>query len=286
MLAGLLLTSATPSQPAAASPAWALQTRNPLACRSVVDELNFTNYWLGPSFEGLDLTAVLRLCGGSHNEISYIYGDCTPQGGGCSTPLEIQVYPSALRNKEMYASGPPGFPSRLSEDQTIDGVPATNYHGHLEVYYPDSTVVIFGDAAPKDYVASFLVEGPSRLAQLSEHGLAFDSQCLDDARGCTADRSSETLEHLAWVFLWVLPLGAPFVAALLIGRLRLLVVPLLEWLLIFLGLYSGWWGNGVGESWQFAMGFLMLVGVAIVGAGLALRWLTLSIARSRRRRLA
>lgn len=64
-----------------------------LPCTSVNQELNFSNYWLGPSFEGLELTAVLRSCGGGgrSNSIDYFYGDCTPQGGGCAVPLEIQV---------------------------------------------------------------------------------------------------------------------------------------------------------------------------------------------------
>lgn len=163
---------------------------------------------------------------------------------------------------ELPPGAPAGIPEMTGTDETIEGVPATRYQGHFEVYYSDTTVVIFGDAAPKDYVAGFLVEGPSRLSLLAEHGLYFDTECLDDIHGCQADRSrtSESTEHLVWVlFVWVLPLLVPFVAVLFIGRIWLLLIPLVEWPLIFLGLYMGWWGFGVGELWQLALVMWMLV---------------------------
>lgn len=40
--------------------------------------------------------------------------------------------------------------------------------------------------------------------------------------------------------------------------------------LYFLGLKESWWGNGVGDQWQWAMLFLILLGVMALAAGAAL----------------
>ena len=250
-LAGLLVALGSAAPGFAETSESGSQKRLP--CTSVSDELNFSNYWVGPSFEGLELNAVLRSCGadGRANSISYIYGDCTPQGGGCATPLEVQVWPASQRNKAMYEvppDAPPGIPAMTGEDKTVNGVPAASYQGHFEVYYPDSTVVIFGDAAPKGYIAGFVVEGPTRLISLAEHGLYFDAECLHDVRGCQADRSrtSQSAERIGWIVsFWVLPLLVPFLAALFLGRLWLLLVPALLWPTIFRSLH-GLVGNGCG----------------------------------------
>lgn len=68
----------------------------------------------------------------------------------------------------------------------------------------------------------------------------------------------------------IIPTVALFLAALLLGRRWLLLVPLSGWPLVFLGLYMGWWGYGVGDGWQFMVVLWALVGVAAVGLGLVL----------------
>lgn len=73
----------------------------------------------------------------------------------------------------------------------------------------------------------------------------------------------------------------PSIASLLLGRLWLLLVPLVGWPLFFLGLSMDWWGYGVGDGWQFAMGLWTLVGVVCVTVGLGLHQL---IVRTRARR--
>ena len=74
---------------------------------------------------------------------------------------------------------------------------------------------------------------------------------------------------------------APSFAALLLGRMWLLLVPLLGWPLFFLGLYMKWWGYGVGDGWEFAMTLWLLLGVFCVSAGLGIRRL-IATARARR----
>jgi hypothetical protein len=190
--------------------------------------------------------------------------------------MELQLYPPSQRNKEMYA---PGF----GTDQPVNGVPGASYQGHFEVYYPDTTVVIFGDAAPKGHVASFLVEGPRRLADLAEYGLHFDDECLHNIRGCDADRSAlgEDAEFLLSVgFFYGLFYFIPFLAALFLGRRWLLLVPVVLWSLFFVAGSLGW--VATGENWQFFVIPMMLLGVAVVGFGLALRWLFLEAMRRRR----
>jgi hypothetical protein len=56
-----------------------------------------------------------------------------------------------------------------------------------------------------------------------------------------------------------------------IGRWWAVVVPLGGLTLFYVGLNVGWWGNGVGDAWQLAMGILMAAGVVAVVVGLAAR---------------
>ena len=108
--------------------------------------------------------------------------------GGCAVPVEVQVWPAESRNREMYLTGPEEH--RLaSEDTTVEGVPATWYYGHLEVYYPDVTVVVFAARDRADLFARALVKAPSVLTDLASYGLRFRPGCVDDRHYCEAEPS-------------------------------------------------------------------------------------------------
>lgn len=63
------------------------------------------------------------------------------------------------------------------------------------------------------------------------------------------------------------------VAAVLIGRLWLLLIPPVGWSVLFVGLHRGWWGAGVGDFWQLAFAIDVAVSEALVGIGLWLHHL-------------
>jgi hypothetical protein len=79
-----------------------------LPCTTADRPANFHVFWLGPRFEGLDLSAVLRRCDKPYpgeplraNWVSFIYGTCeiSPEQteGGCAPPLEVQSSPACER---------------------------------------------------------------------------------------------------------------------------------------------------------------------------------------------
>src|SRR4051812_43299886 len=52
------------------------------------------SYWLGPSFNGLPLTATI-----DRGLPAYVYGDCTPHSDtGCTPPVEAQNWTTCDRN--------------------------------------------------------------------------------------------------------------------------------------------------------------------------------------------
>lgn len=168
-------------------------------------------------------------------------------------------------------------------DTTVNGVPATNWGGHVDVYYEETTVAIFGDAAPKREVAEELVPAPAVPATLARYGLFFDSGCIDRVGYCEADRSltSEGTEFLISILWFYGPLfGVPFLAGLLIGRVWVLVVPVIIWSGYYVAGSMGW--VATGESWGVFVIPGMLLGVAAAGFGLILRWLLITDVRSRR----
>jgi hypothetical protein len=57
----------------------------------------------------------------------------------------------------------------------------------------------------------------------------------------------------------------------LIGRWWALFIPFIVWPIFFLGVRQEWWGNGLGDGWQF--GFLLVLSISLVAGivGLALR---------------
>lgn len=261
-----------------------------IACSSVAAELGYPSYWAGPSFDGLDLETVIRQCGTvagepGYDDVTFIYGECTPRGGGCHPPVEIQSWPAKMRRKEMYGILP-GEPH--PGDTTVDGVPAIRYDPRtLEIYHPDSTVVIFANEPERvGRFAQALMPAPSRLVELAAFGLYFDRDCVDDPGYCQADRSLRSQDAdflLAMLLFWGLPLGIPLLVALITGRFWVLFLPVLVWPLHYAAMYMGWWGGGLGESWQFGLALGVLAGIVATGLVLVLRVLALSLVHRRRR---
>lgn len=123
-----------------------------LACTTKTQAVNYPTYSLGPEFEGLKSTAVLRNCTSPRpgappqmrsNFVSYIYGDCEPpQGeGGCPAPIEVQSWPYCERGRLD-----PTHHNPLHGKVDIRGVSADifEYGKRIEIYTGQSTVMIFG----------------------------------------------------------------------------------------------------------------------------------------------
>jgi hypothetical protein len=163
--------------------------RDHLQCTAFDQEMGFSNYWAGPSFDGLELTSVIRSCGGpprgepaGWDNVTYIYGDCDASRGGCAPPIEIQTWPSHLRNRGLLDIA--GTPTH------VEGIPATRYGGgRLEIHHPGVTVVVFGDEVARvDRFAGALVEGPPVLRDLAGYGIVFEEGCVNDVNYCQSDR--------------------------------------------------------------------------------------------------
>ena len=164
-------------------------------CTSVEQDLNYPNYWVGQSFEGLRLAAVIRQCDAAPedgapnrtNLVSYLYGSCPASDDqGCAVPIEIQTWPLEERNREMYTSTPSKF-LPAHEYTTFNSFPAIRFDSRLEIFYSNATVAIFGDdEAQIDRAAAALHRGPVVLAELASHGLVFSTQCVEDLNYCVA----------------------------------------------------------------------------------------------------
>ncbi|MGH9890960.1 MAG: hypothetical protein ACREA0_03035 [bacterium] len=163
-----------------------------LPCTSPQQDLNFPNYWAGPTLNGLPVTAVVRRCDlptqgerGRANFVSYLYGECTPSDDqGCAVPIEIQTWPVQDRNKEMYSIGPRELQLPRT-DTTFNGFPAMRTEHRLEIFYPNVTIAVFGDDPSRiDPFAQALKKGPVVLAELSAYGIAFPDGCMRDGRYC------------------------------------------------------------------------------------------------------
>lgn len=169
------------------------------ACTSPSEDLSFRNQWVGPSFDGLPLTTVIRQCAlptgdfpTRQNLVSYLYGSCNAgkgSEGGCAVPLEVQSWPAEERYKELYEMAPEEHQIER-QDTTVNGSPASLFEGghRLEIFYEDVTVVIFGQGRDHiDRVANALENGPSRLTELEQYGLVFHEKCVDDRHYCEAE---------------------------------------------------------------------------------------------------
>jgi hypothetical protein len=69
----------------------------------------------------------------------------------------------------------------------------------------------------------------------------------------------------------VVILAASAVVAFGIARLWAVVIPIAAIGAFYVGLNAGWWGNGVGDGWQFVMAGVMAVGVLAAAIGLGAR---------------
>lgn len=127
----------------------------------------YTLFWAGPAFEGLEVSAVVR-----HREparagepagrdsVSFVYGDCDASQGSCAFPLEVQVWPACERHRSSYELAP-GEPYPY-EALDVRGVPAGLYDDgqRLELYTGEVTVVLFGDSAERLLRAAAVLRSP------------------------------------------------------------------------------------------------------------------------------
>jgi hypothetical protein len=103
----------------------------------------YTLYYLGDSFRGEPLTAVIRGSGrGPRRNWTFIYGTCEPNPGdeqGCSPqPLEVQNWSTCARGPDIHGERPELTSFRGAR---IARPPRS---GSTEIYTGRTTVVIFG----------------------------------------------------------------------------------------------------------------------------------------------
>lgn len=60
-------------------------------------------------------------------------------------------------------------------------------------------------------------------------------------------------------------------AGFVVGRLWALFLPIVVVPILYLGADQGWWGNGLGDGWYFAMAFVLLVALVATAAGTVMR---------------
>ena len=99
----------------------------------------FPLYWLGETYEGLELTTLL----GSKNSVSFLYGKCVvrPAGeGGCPQPFQVYVQP--LCDSRPGTAHPMVHAGELF---TLRGALAQEYtDGHLQLGIGAVSVTLFG----------------------------------------------------------------------------------------------------------------------------------------------
>jgi hypothetical protein len=108
----------------------------------------FPLYYLGTSFEKMDLVAIHRVDARGtpgepvrEDDVTFIYGACeSVDRAPCMPPLQVQVWNGCERNQHSY--GPSFGPETQRE---LRGVPAATYEEgmRLELYTGNVTVVLF-----------------------------------------------------------------------------------------------------------------------------------------------
>jgi hypothetical protein len=59
-------------------------------------------------------------------------------------------------------------------------------------------------------------------------------------------------------------------AGAVVRRWSAVLLPVAGWTVFYLGLGGGWWGDGLGDGWQYAAAALLLVGVGTTAVHVAL----------------
>ncbi|MDP8911282.1 MAG: hypothetical protein M3M94_04375 [Actinomycetota bacterium] len=89
------------------------------------------------------------------DHVTMIYGDCDPgTDGGCSTPLQIEIWRSCNRYLDDYEAAP-GQPLPHTESM-VRGTKAADFGGRLEVYAGSVTIVISANSSLRKRVAAAL----------------------------------------------------------------------------------------------------------------------------------
>lgn len=70
--------------------------------------------------------------------------------------------------------------------------------------------------------------------------------------------------------LLILVIAASATVGLIMRRWLAIVVSMTLIVMFYVGLDSGWWGDGTGDGWQFAMVLAMALGTAISAAAVAM----------------
>ena len=73
-----------------------------------------------------------------------------------------------------------------------------------------------------------------------------------------------------WGWVLLAAVIGSIVSGLLIGRWVALVVPAVLLPLFYLGPRYGWWGDGVGDGWQYVGAVITVVTMAAIGGAVVL----------------
>ncbi|MGH3016310.1 MAG: hypothetical protein ACRDNN_15300 [Gaiellaceae bacterium] len=79
--------------------------------------------------------------------------------------------------------------------------------------------------------------------------------------------------------MWIVLTVAIGLAAAVVGRWWMLLLPVLVWPIYFLGLAQEWWGSGLGDGWQFGLAIVVAISLAAAALGVGLRSLLAPRAR-------
>jgi hypothetical protein len=95
-----------------------------------------------------------------------------------------------------------------------------------------------------------------------------------------AFRLAKRGEKLAMEVVIAIILAASALIGFVVRRWWAVLVPIAAFGLFYAGLNAEWWGNGVGDGWQYVMAFFMVLGALAAGIGVLAR----TVARRRAER--